>query len=51
MARVIIVVLMVSFAGGASYLSYRGVWGESYGLERSVRVGSSSGRYGSDLVK
>jgi len=41
--RVVFLAGVVAIIGGASYLSYTGVWGESRDVAKSVRVGSSGG--------
>lgn len=49
--RVLFVALLVGLCSGAIYLSYMGVGGESVSIERSVRVGSGGGIYGTGSVK
>ncbi|NSX53339.1 hypothetical protein [Parasulfitobacter algicola] len=45
--RIIILAGSTFAFGGASYLSYSGVWRESRDAAQSVRVGSSGGGYNS----
>lgn len=42
MSPITIAIAFISIltVGGAGYLSYNGVWGESRDLDRSVRVGT-----------
>ncbi len=44
-ARIVIVVVALSLTGGAAWLSWKGVWGESSNVV-SARVGSPGGGYG-----
>lgn len=41
--RIVFLVGVLAILGGASYLSYSGVWGESRDVAKSVRVGSGGG--------
>lgn len=41
--RIVFIVGVLSVIGGASYLSYSGVWGESRDVAQSIRVGSGGG--------
>lgn len=45
MARIVIVVVMLSMVGGLTTLGWYGVWGESSSVV-STRVGSGGGGYG-----
>ncbi len=38
--RIVFIIGVLAVFGGASYLSYSGVWGESRDVAKSVRVGS-----------
>lgn len=41
--RIIFLIVSLSLIGGAYYMSYNGIWGESRDLDRSVRLGGPSG--------
>ncbi len=43
--RIVFVAGCVLALAGASYLSYKGIWGESRDLDTSVRTGSPGGGY------
>ncbi len=47
LGNAIFVALCLSIAGGGYYLAKTGVWGEDTDVERSIRVGSGGGGYGS----
>ncbi|MGB0851869.1 MAG: hypothetical protein ACPGSI_01150 [Pikeienuella sp.] len=43
----VFIVMCLGIAGGGYYLANAGVWGVSTDVERSMRVGSFGGGYGS----